>query len=176
MKAESPYVVCDDMPGRYAVQRKCDGIVVGYILQVADSWEIEEPTQLEGPNRPSRNAVGQSKPLSFKSHDDAALFLCMRGRAYQKIVSIEDPAQSLEIRITPNFDDSPWSTCLRGHWKATLFDGAKSVGHCCADSLEGAKREGLRKAYYTTSLPEYSLQQMSDEGWMDTPDPAPQSS
>ena len=151
---------------RYIVKRICDGSFAGYVFQVKAGWKIEG--EAERPGRPGIPLIEAAEDRVFAARHEAALFVYMRNRAYQKFVSLQVPPERIEIKVTPNFDQCSGSY---GQWVAYLFKehGARA-GLCCADSLEEAKFNGLVLAHYMTDpKPTEEMRRISKELWKDIP-------
>lgn len=164
-----PYLLSkDDDLERYIVRRSCDGKHMRWIVRTDNGWEIEQELR---PLLPVRHIAELPEPLRFNTRHGAALFLCMRGRAYRMKVNVGEPPKPFEIKVAPNFDSSQWCRCSPGQWVASVWDGQKRIDIACGDSLEDAKRAGYLKAHWGI-LPqpgEMELDRISKAVWEDGP-------
>jgi hypothetical protein len=139
----------DNSGGRYKVRRNDDLASVGSITRTGDGWSVDD--------------APEGYPIVFETRDDAAEFLCMKGRAYQ--FEISDGPDRIEVRVVPNFGQR-WG-CRIGQWVAMLYDdkGDAAGVDRCADSVLGAKRSGVQQACLYRQWHFEELMQIVEGAW-----------
>jgi len=158
MEDDRPYRIADcysaDRAGQECVQRKVDGSIAGYLINVEGHWEIEEPAPAG-----ARGPVTERR--AYVDIHEAALIVHMRGRAYQRSFDIGDPSGPFQIRLTPEGDE-------RGGWIAGIWQAGRVKGSfCVAQSIEKAKYLSLQKLHIFDPISEYDLLRLSQENWPD---------
>ena len=172
VEKELPCIPAEDVdtPGRWSVQSKDDPSFKWFFRRDGDQWEVEPDPRVP---------IGATR-LLFPTWDEAALFACMRYRAYQYPYepAKDDPSRitrsevkHIEVIVIPNFGQ--WDTCPIGEWVAWLYNESRTgwVGnHSYASSLEQAKLGGLQKASGKTNG---DLLRIAQQEWKRVPDPRP---
>lgn len=131
METNAPYILCSDG----CIQRKSDCFYAGYVRPTEEGrWKLQNMQEKD-----------YDFP-AFPSCEEAALFLCMRGRAYQAAFEVH-VNERIQVRVSPNF--GKWRGCVLGLWAASLHheDGRCAGVTRCASSIAEAKIAGIEQAY-----------------------------